>query len=104
MLGLRASTPRHLGWSAPPAAAFWAIAKHGHGGNRHPPPAAGRPALTVHDVLRQSIGAMPITGSAILYRVTIQLPATVPTGAVAVEASAGGGQTPAGVSIFVGKP
>jgi uncharacterized protein (TIGR03437 family) len=58
--------------------------------------------LTERDVLLQLIGAMPIAGSAILYQVTIQLPATVPTGAVAVQASAGGVQTPAGVSIFAG--
>jgi hypothetical protein len=60
--------------------------------------------LSVRDVLLQLIGAMLITGSAILYQVTIQLAATVPTGAVAVQVCAGGVQKPAGVSIFVGKP
>jgi uncharacterized protein (TIGR03437 family) len=60
--------------------------------------------LTVRDVLLQLIGAMLITGSTIPYQVTIQLPATVPTGAVAVQASADGLPTPAGVSIFVRKP
>jgi len=50
------------------------------------------------------VSAVLTTGSAGLYQVTVQLPATVPTGAVAVQASVGGVQTQAGVTIFVGKP
>jgi uncharacterized protein (TIGR03437 family) len=42
------------------------------------------------------------TGSVGLYQITIQLPANVPTGAVAVQASIAGAQTQAGVNLFVG--
>jgi uncharacterized protein (TIGR03437 family) len=46
------------------------------------------------------IGAVLTAGSAGLYQVTIQLPATVPSGAVGVQASADGVPAQAGVLLF----
>jgi uncharacterized protein (TIGR03437 family) len=43
-------------------------------------------------------------GTAGLYQITIRLPANVPTGTLAVEASIGGAQTPAGVTIVIANP
>jgi len=50
------------------------------------------------------VSAVLTVGSAGLYQVTIQLPANVPAGAVAVQAFVGGVLTQAGVAIFVAKP
>jgi uncharacterized protein (TIGR03437 family) len=50
----------------------------------------------------QVIGSGLTTGSAGLYQITIQLPANVPTGTVAVQTSIGGTQTQAGVTLFIG--
>jgi uncharacterized protein (TIGR03437 family) len=50
------------------------------------------------------ISAVLTTGCAGLYQVTIQLPASVPAGAVSVQASVGGFQSPSGVSLYVAKP
>jgi uncharacterized protein (TIGR03437 family) len=61
------------------------------------------PTVTVGGVAVQVISTVLADGSAGLYQVTIQLPATVPTGAVVVQASVGGLQTQAGVLLFVGK-
>jgi uncharacterized protein (TIGR03437 family) len=58
------------------------------------------PTVTVGGVPVQVIGAVLTAGSAGLYQVTIQLPATVPSGAVAVQASAGGVPAQAGVLLF----
>jgi uncharacterized protein (TIGR03437 family) len=43
-------------------------------------------------------------GTAGLYQITIQIPANAPSGAVAVQASIGGAQTPPGTTIFIGQP
>jgi uncharacterized protein (TIGR03437 family) len=62
------------------------------------------PSVTVGGVSVPVIGTVLTAGSAGLYQVTIQLPATLPTGALAVQASVGGVQTPAGVTLFVSQP
>jgi uncharacterized protein (TIGR03437 family) len=67
------------------------------------PAAVTAPTLTIGGATVPVISAILTTGSAGLYQITIQLPATVPTGAVAVQASVGGVSTPAGVTIFIGK-
>jgi uncharacterized protein (TIGR03437 family) len=61
------------------------------------------PTVTVGGVAAQVIGTVLTTGSAGLYQVAIQLPDTVPTGAVAVRASIGSAQTQAGALLFVSK-
>jgi uncharacterized protein (TIGR03437 family) len=66
------------------------------------PSVAPAPTVTVGGVAVPVVSAVLTTGSAGLYQITIQLPATVPTGAVAVQASAGGLQTQPGVSVFIG--
>jgi hypothetical protein len=43
------------------------------------------------------------TGCAYVYRVTIQLPSSLPAGAVPVQASVGCFQSPSGVSLCVAK-
>jgi uncharacterized protein (TIGR03437 family) len=62
------------------------------------------PMVTVGGVAAQVISTVLGTGSTGVYQVTVQLPATVPTGAVAVQASVGGVQTQSGVLLFVSKP
>jgi uncharacterized protein (TIGR03437 family) len=62
------------------------------------------PTVTVGGVAAQVVSAVLGAGGVGVYQVTIQLPATVPTGAVAVQASVGGVQTQAGVLLFVSKP
>jgi len=61
------------------------------------------PTVTVGGVAAQVVNALLTPGAAGLYQVTIQIPAAAPAGAVAVKASAGGAQTPNGVTIFVGQ-
>ena len=68
------------------------------------PAVATLPTAAVGGVPAQVMGAYLTAGSAGLYQVTIQLPATVPTGPVAVQASVGGIETPADVLIFVSQP
>jgi uncharacterized protein (TIGR03437 family) len=68
------------------------------------PAAVTAPTVTVGGVAAQVISTVLATGSVGLYQLTIQLPATVPTGAVAVQASIGGVQTQGGVFLFVSKP
>jgi uncharacterized protein (TIGR03437 family) len=68
------------------------------------PAALTAPRVTIGGAAVPVIGAVLTTGSAGLYQVTIQLPANLPPGALAVEASVGGVPTQAGVNIFVGKP
>jgi uncharacterized protein (TIGR03437 family) len=68
------------------------------------PAAVTLPAVTVGGVPAHVISTILSAGSAGLYQVTIQLPASVPTGAVAVTASVGGEQTQAGALLFVSKP
>jgi uncharacterized protein (TIGR03437 family) len=62
------------------------------------------PTVTVGGVAAQMISTVLTTGCVGLYQVTIQLPAAVPTGAVAVQASVSGVPTQAGVLLFVSKP
>jgi uncharacterized protein (TIGR03437 family) len=68
------------------------------------PAVATTPTVTVGGVAVPVISAGLTAGTAGLYQVTIQLPATVPTGVVAVQASVGGATTQAGVILFVGQP
>jgi uncharacterized protein (TIGR03437 family) len=71
---------------------------------------SGAPAVVTAPTVRaggveaQAIGTVLTAGSAGLYQLTIQLPATVPTGSIAVQASVGGAQTQAGALLFVSKP
>ena len=71
---------------------------------RGAPAATSTPTVTVGHMSVPVISAVLTTGSAGLYQVTIQLPSNVPTGAVVVQGSVDGVQTPAGVTIFVGMP
>ena len=48
------------------------------------------PTAKVGGVAAQVIGTVLTAGSAGLYQVTVQLPATIPTGAVTVQAAVGG--------------
>jgi uncharacterized protein (TIGR03437 family) len=48
------------------------------------------------------IGTALSPGSAGLYQIAIQLPNSVPTGIVSIQASVGGFQSPSGINIFVG--
>jgi uncharacterized protein (TIGR03437 family) len=59
------------------------------------------PAVTVGGVPVTVISAVLSPGSAGLYQVAIQLPASVPTGAVAIQASVGGVPSPGNIVIFV---
>jgi uncharacterized protein (TIGR03437 family) len=68
------------------------------------PAVATTPTLTVGGVAVPVISAGLSVGTAGLYQVTIQLPATVPTGVVAIQASVGGATTQAGVVLLVGQP
>jgi uncharacterized protein (TIGR03437 family) len=58
------------------------------------------PTVTVGGVAAQVVSTVLTAGSAGLYQVTIQLPATLPSGAVTVQASAGGVPAQAGVRLF----
>ena len=60
------------------------------------------PVVTVGGVQVPVIGSVLTTGTVGLYQITIQLPANVPTGTPAVQASIGGLQTQSGVTLFVG--
>jgi uncharacterized protein (TIGR03437 family) len=62
------------------------------------------PTATVGGVAAVLMNTVLTAGSAGLYQVTIQVPATAATGAVAVQASAGGVQTQGGVLLYVGRP
>jgi uncharacterized protein (TIGR03437 family) len=62
------------------------------------------PVVTIGGMQVPVNSCILLTGSVGLYQITIQLPANVPTGAVAVLASIDGAQTQAGVTLFVGVP
>ena len=62
------------------------------------------PVVTVGGVEVPVVSSVLTTGTAGLYQITIQLPADVPTGTPAVQASIDGAQTPSGVTLFVGAP
>jgi len=57
--------------------------------------------VTVGGVSVPVLSSVLTEGSAGLYQITIQLPANVPAGAVAVQASIGGAQTQTGVTLFI---
>jgi uncharacterized protein (TIGR03437 family) len=66
------------------------------------PAATTTPAITIGGVAVPVIGtAMLTAGSAGLYQVAIQLPASMPTGGVSIQASVGGVTSPATALIFV---
>jgi uncharacterized protein (TIGR03437 family) len=67
-------------------------------------PVATTPTVTVGAMSVPVLNSLLTIGTAGLYQVTIQLPANVPIGAVAVQASVGGAQTQSGATIFVGQP
>jgi uncharacterized protein (TIGR03437 family) len=67
-------------------------------------PAAATPTVTVGGMSVPVVSSVLTTGGAGLYQVTIQLPANAPTGAVAIQASVGSGQTQCGATIYIGKP
>ena len=82
-------------------------------GPTNPPTAAGTvvsnapatstiPIVTVGGIQVPVVSSVLTTGTVGLYQITIQLPASVPTGAVAVQASIAGAQTQVGVTIFIG--
>ena len=58
-------------------------------------------AVTVGGVPATVISTVLSPGSAGLYQVAIQVPASVPTGTVALEASVGGVQSPSDIVLFV---
>jgi uncharacterized protein (TIGR03437 family) len=60
------------------------------------------PTVTVGGVSVPVVSSVLTTGPAGLYQVTIQLPANVPTGTVAVQASVGGVPTQTGLTLLVG--
>ena len=62
------------------------------------------PTVTVGGVAAVVMDTVLTAGSAGLYQVTIQVPATVASGAVAVQASAGSLQTQGGVLLYVSRP
>ena len=66
------------------------------------PATATLPVVTVGGLQVPVVSSVLATGSVGLYQITIQLPANVPKGSPAVEASIGGVSTQAGVTLFVG--
>jgi uncharacterized protein (TIGR03437 family) len=66
------------------------------------PATATLPTVTVGGMQVKVFSSVLTTGTAGLYQITIQLPANVPTGTVAVQASIGGAQTQAGVTLLIG--
>ena len=62
------------------------------------------PIVTVGGVQVPVVSSVLTTGTVGLYQITIQLPANVPTGTPAVQASIAGVQTQSGATIFVGAP
>jgi len=67
-------------------------------------PAVTAPTVTVGGVPVTVLGAALSPGNAGLYQVAIQLPASLPSGALAVQASLGGVQSPTGVLMLVSVP
>jgi len=65
------------------------------------PAVATLPAVTVGGVSVTVINTVLSPGSAGLYQVAIQLPASIPAGVVSIQASGGGVQSPAGIATFV---
>jgi uncharacterized protein (TIGR03437 family) len=66
-------------------------------------PVTATPAVvTVGGIQVPVVSSILATGNVGLYQITIQLPANVPTGTPAVQASVGGVSTQSGVTIFIG--
>jgi uncharacterized protein (TIGR03437 family) len=65
------------------------------------PAVATQPTVAVGGVAVQVISAVLSPGSAGLYQVAVQLPPSVPTGVLAIQASVAGVLSPTGVNIFV---
>lgn len=65
------------------------------------PAAVTAPVITVGGAPASLIGVALSPGNAGLYQVAIQLPVSLPSGALAVQASQGGVQSFTGVVIFV---
>ena len=65
------------------------------------PKAAATPSITVGSVPATLIYAVLSPGSAGLYQIAVQLPASLPPGIAVVQASMGGVQSPGGVDLFV---
>jgi len=65
------------------------------------PAVATTPSVTVGGTPVTFLGGALSPGSAGLYQIAIQLPASVPLGVVAIRASVGGYTSPAGVNLFV---
>jgi uncharacterized protein (TIGR03437 family) len=62
------------------------------------------PTITVGGVPTPVVSTVLTTGTAGLYQLTIQIPATTPAGAVSVQASFDGVPTQSGALLFVSKP
>jgi uncharacterized protein (TIGR03437 family) len=65
------------------------------------PPLAALPVVTVGGTPVTTLGAALSPGSAGLYQIAIQLPASLPAGIAAIRATVGGFTSPAGVNLFV---
>jgi uncharacterized protein (TIGR03437 family) len=65
------------------------------------PAVAALPTITVGGVAVIVISAVLSPGSAGLYQIAIQLPASIPTGTAAIQASVGQVTSPGGASLFV---
>jgi uncharacterized protein (TIGR03437 family) len=66
-------------------------------------PFAPTPTVTVGGVSASVLNSVLTEGSVGLYQITIQLPANLPAGAVAIQASIGGAQTQSGATILIGQ-
>ena len=110
LLGNPGAIPGTVAAKAGDVLILWAT---GFGPTNPPTPAgvvvAGAPAATTPPtiILANSMNATVIgtalsPGSAGLYQIAIQLPNSVPTGIVSIQASVGGFQSPSGINIFVG--
>jgi uncharacterized protein (TIGR03437 family) len=64
-------------------------------------PATSTPIVTVGGMQVQVVSSVLTAGTVGLYQITIQLPANVPAGSVELQASIGGVQTQAGVTIAI---
>lgn len=65
------------------------------------PATATLPVITIGGAQVPVSAAVLAPGSAGLYQIAIQLPSTVPTGSVAIQASVGGAMSPTGTTIVV---
>jgi uncharacterized protein (TIGR03437 family) len=68
------------------------------------PAAATLSTVTVGGMVASNVGTVLSPGSVGLYQIAVQLPAALPSGPVAVQASAGGASSPTGILIFIANP